>query len=183
METMSHILAEHDHGRLIKSLKAQRLMFEVALEQITTPELYLQHGALGVWSVKDIVAHVTAWDERGTRWLEAYRRGEPFAMPEEGCTWADLDALNAATYAEHRYDRLEDVLRAFHEAFPPLLAAAEALTPAQINQPLTYHDGQKLQTVHGGKLIVWRYQHYREHAAHIKAWLARFKTETFVRYG
>lgn len=180
---MSHILAEHDHARLIKSLKAQRTMFEVALEQIAAPELYLRHGVLGVWSVKDIVAHVTAWDKRGTRWIEAFGRGEPFVMPEEGYTWAEVDALNARTYAEHRHDRLEDVLRAFHEAFPPLLAAAEALTQAQINQPLTYHDGRRLQTIHGGKLIVWRYQHYREHAAHIKAWLSNLREGTFVKYG
>lgn len=180
---MSHILAEHDPARLIKSLKAQRTIFEVALEQIREPELYLRHGVLGVWSVKDIVAHVTAWDRRGTRWLEAYRRGEPLVMPEVGYTWADIDALNAHIYAQHRHDRLEDVLRAFEESFPPLLAAAEALTQAQINQPLTYHDGRALQTVHGGKLIVWRYQHYREHAAHIKAWLASLREGSIVKYG
>ncbi|MFQ3536405.1 MAG: ClbS/DfsB family four-helix bundle protein [Aggregatilineales bacterium] len=180
---MSHILAEHDHARLIKSLKAQRTMFEVALEQIETPELYTRHGVLGVWSVKDIVAHVTVWDQRGTRWLEAYRCNEPFVMPEAGYTWADLDALNARTYAEHRHDRLEDVLRAFEEAFPPLLAAAESLTQAQINRPLTYHDGRQWQTVHGGKLIVWRYQHYREHAAHIKAWLSSLREGSVVKYG
>lgn len=179
---MSHILAEHDHGRLIKSLKAQRFMFEVALEQVR-PEHFQQHGVLGVWSVKDIVAHMGAWDRRGTRWLEAHGRGEQPTLPEAGYSWADVDALNAATYTLHRHDRPEDVLRAFQESFPPLLAAAEALTQAQINQTITYYDGQALQSIHGGKLIVWCYQHYREHAAHIKAWLATIREGMFVKHG
>ncbi|MBO9309666.1 MAG: hypothetical protein J7551_07785 [Chloroflexi bacterium] len=94
---MSHLLAERDRSRLIKSLirslQAQRLTLDVASERIAMPELYSQHSALGVWSAKDIAAYAMAWDRRRARQPEAYRRRELFAMSEKGYTWADADLI------------------------------------------------------------------------------------------
>lgn len=166
---------EADKGRLVKALHAQRVLLEVILEQLT-PEQMLSPGvdaSLSAMTVKDVIAHLTAWDKRGTAWIRAAARGEMPEMPEPGKTWADLDALNAQTYAESRERPLDDVLKAFAAAYPPLLEAAQAFPESEIARPITFFNGTHMQTIPAGRLIAWRYRHYREHGEQIRQWIKR----------
>jgi hypothetical protein len=147
-------------------------MFEVALEGLTADEMLLP-GLLAGWSVKDVLAHVSAWDRRGTRWIVDAARGVNPDIPEPGATWADLDAINAREYAENRDRSLEDVLREFSASWPPLLEAVEALREDQLNWPVAFNTGEKLESAPLSTLVRWRYRHYRSHRAHIEAWTAR----------
>jgi len=169
---MAHILPtrEYDKARLIKSLQAQRFMFEVSYESLTAAEME-RPGVMGAYTVKALIAHVTAWDVRGTAWIAAAGRGEVLQIPLPGHTWADLDAINAADHAAHEGQPLGAVLAAFAAAFPPLLAAVESLSQAQILTPITYFNGVAEETMRVGQLVAWRYHHYREHAAHIRDWI------------
>ena len=47
------------------------------------------------WSVKDVLAHISAWERTATRWLDEIDRGVMTQRPEVG----DVDATNARFYA------------------------------------------------------------------------------------
>lgn len=162
-------MTERDKGRLIKSLHAQRFMLEVALEPIA-PDEWLITGVMEDWTLKDMIAHITAWDLRGTQWILAAGRDEMPHMPLPDRSWADLDAINAETYLVWRDRPLVEVQQSFMESFPPLDAACQALSEAQVARHITFHNGHEIEAMPVGRLIAWRYRHYRTHTAQIKAW-------------
>lgn len=161
-----------DRWRLIKSLQAQRTMFEVTLEALRPDEMLLP-GIMPGWTVKDVLAHVAGWDRRGTRWIADAARGVQPEMPEPGATWADLDAINARDVAAHREQPLDDVLRELAESWPPLLQAVEALREEQLDWPVRIVTGDRTESAPLSTLVRWRYRHYRTHRAHIEAWAAQ----------
>jgi len=54
-------------------------------------ETMSQAGAESTWSVKDIMAHISAWEKLMIRWLEESLRGETPQRPAPGESWDDLD--------------------------------------------------------------------------------------------
>ena len=66
-------------------------------------------GACDSWSVKDILAHLDAWDRLWLRWEQAGLRGEPTSMPAEGFTWAQTPSLNERIHADTAGERWDDV--------------------------------------------------------------------------
>ena len=87
----------------------------------------------GDWSAKDLVAHLTTWEELAIRSLEEFRRGEtpwvetedgPFSAPPTG----KVDAFNAETVAEKRTRPAADVRHDAERVHADLLAAILELT-------------------------------------------------------
>ena len=82
-------------------------------------------GVNGDWSVKDILAHLTAWHHLFFTWYEAGSRGEKPAMPAPGCTWKTTPELNEKIYQEHRhqaYDTVAAELNASHGKMMALIS-------------------------------------------------------------
>jgi uncharacterized protein (TIGR03083 family) len=75
----------------------------------------------GEWTVKDIVAHLAAWQVEALRAVEQAERGEePGPMINE-----TVDEWNARRVAERRRLPLVDVIQEFTESHDELLAALE----------------------------------------------------------
>ena len=82
-------------------------------------------GACDSWSVKDILAHLDAWDRMWLRWEQAGARGEPIPMPAEGFAWAQTSALNERIHADtagQRWDELRDRLQDSHSRIMTVLS-------------------------------------------------------------
>ena len=84
-------------------------------------------GAMGDWSVKDILSHLTAWEKLLLEWYEASRRGGRPQVPGPGLTWAELDLLNRQLYEQDRERPLDEVLQAFRDSYRRTLSAIEAM--------------------------------------------------------
>ena len=73
-----------------------------ALDNLLAPlndEAMLRPARDDGWTAKDILAHLTAWEQRLLRWIERWRAtGEP-GRPEVGVTWHNFDSLNERDYA------------------------------------------------------------------------------------
>ncbi|MCC7207856.1 MAG: ClbS/DfsB family four-helix bundle protein [Anaerolineae bacterium] len=161
-----------DRWRLIKSLQAQRTMFDIALETLTPDEMLLP-GVMPGWTVKDLLAHVARWDRRGTRWIVDAARGVNPDIPEPDATWADMDAINARELAAHRDQPLDDALRELAESWQWLLAAVGALRDDQLGWMITYPLGDGIiESTPLATLVRWRYRHYRTHRIQIESWIA-----------
>lgn len=74
-------------------------------------------GVCEAWSVKDLLAHLHAWQELTLSWERAGAAGEMPPIPAEGYSFAETPALNATIHERTRNDAWDDVvarLRATH---------------------------------------------------------------------
>jgi hypothetical protein len=147
-----------DKAQLIAALEAERAGLEALLDgldeaQMTTP------GAQADGSLKDLLAHIAVWDERGLGWIRVAAQGRMPEMPAAGYTWDDMDALNRQTFLENKDRPLAEVLARFGDAYRQLLEQARLLSEREADLPLV------------AELIAWRCGHYRTHGQQIRAWL------------
>jgi uncharacterized damage-inducible protein DinB len=127
-------------------------------------------GATGTWSVKDVIAHIT-WFERemvGVIQARALVGSELWNLPP--------DARNAAIFVQNRDRSLADVLAEAERVYAELLAAIETLTDEELADPARFAgmptDWQPWRVIAGNS-----FEHYRDHALALQAWLATHREE------
>src|SRR4051794_13277957 len=72
----------------------------------------IEPGVVDDWSVKDILAHVTTWEEEALKYLPLTLRGRP---PRYSAQYGGIDAFNALRTNQKRSLPLAEVLRQLHE--------------------------------------------------------------------
>ncbi len=109
------------------------------------------------WSIKDILAHIAAWEWRCAGMLElAHETNMPFrANP-------DVDALNHEFFQDRQDLPWEEVENDFREAHAALLAAIHALPPERLNDEII----QKT-------IAEETWEHYEEHLVDLQQWHQR----------
>lgn len=75
---------------LIASVEESWRRLDAAVEGLDEAAL-TESGVVGQWSIKDVLGHVTAWDQLAVEYLERWRRGAP--APERD--WDSADDFNA----------------------------------------------------------------------------------------
>lgn len=149
----SDLLARQKAGRA----EWESLIASVPGDRIAEPSVS------GKLSVKDVVAHLAAWERHATERLHARARGD--APADLGTDWMTYEhAFNERTYQQW-HDRVWDDVRAEATAsYADFLAAAEA-TP----EPIFFAAARPAwQTV-----AFNGYLHYLDFADDIRAWLDR----------
>jgi uncharacterized protein (TIGR03083 family) len=109
-----------------------------ALEQFlttVTPEQMTQPGALGDWSVKDVLAHLYEWEQMVLDWHAAGQRGETPHVPAAGYKWSQLPALNQSIYEKHRDRPLDEMLNLFRASYRQVMAIIESLSEEDLFTP------------------------------------------------
>ncbi len=146
-----------DQAELRQRLEARRaellgLIGELPREVLTTPR------ALGDWSVKDLVAHLIAHEQRVLEELNAARNGK-----RDVSQFGSNDDFNArAVYARQRQS-FDQVRAEWDASFNQVLAAVDALNEADFDpfSPLC----KLLEDTIDGALANNTYAHYAEHRA------------------
>jgi hypothetical protein len=158
---------------LLERLRAGHAEWEALLAEVPTDRM-TKPGVEGAWSIKDILAHVTVYEQWTADQLEAIRRGETEMVvrpdtPPDANTF-DTDQRNAAYYAAYRDQPLAKIVTWSREEYPRLLAAVEALPEDTLITPgrVPLMGGAELWVLVAGNT----YDHYAVHAAAIRAWLA-----------
>ena len=116
-------------------------------------------GAVGEWSVKDVLSHVASWDEVLLPDLGCLARGETPALASVDLETANFDAANAAIMSQRRNLPLAQVLRELDTDRADVTAAVGRLPDSALAE------GQ-----FGRLLIQITAAHDREHAAGIFEW-------------
>src|SRR5438270_12250720 len=80
--------------------------------QLTEP------GAMGTWSVKDILAHVSTWEEEALKYLPLILTG---GRPPRYSRYGGIDAFNAEMTEQKRGLAPCDLMRQLHETHRRLL--------------------------------------------------------------
>lgn len=137
------------------------LLAPLSAAQMTTPTVN------GTWSIKDNLAHLTAWHDYLTGVLRGVATGE---QPPEFVPGATTeDAQNEAVYQANRDRTLEDVRGGFDTSYQAVLAALAALDESALNRPAPWSASQNPVW---GSVAGNTYDHYDEHGAIIRRWLA-----------
>jgi hypothetical protein len=154
-------------AELLECTRSEHRRLEAALAGISEPDM-LRPGVVGEWSIKDILAHISDWEQRFLSWYQAGRRGEVPERPEPGLTWDDLDLLNQRIYDRHRHRSLPDVQAGFDASYRELITAVEAMGEDEL-----FTVSHFAWTRDNPLLLYLRAnadEHYAEHADQIEAW-------------
>jgi hypothetical protein len=114
-------------------------------------------GVAGQWSVRDVLAHVTTWEEEVLKAIPLILEDKP--LPR----YSDIDAFNAREQhrkRNHSQDQVKQELVATHERLVAFLRGSSEGVYAMENRLL-----QRLR-----QDTYSYYRHYREHASQITAW-------------
>jgi hypothetical protein len=131
--------------------------------QMTAP------ATLGLWSVKDMLAHISYWEKFLLDRLGSAISGEAGQYPPIHSD-AEVDRLNARVFAENQERPLSAVLLEFRTLYTAVLTAVEALDEAAIARPLPLDFPLD-------NLIAWQIirantsDHYQEHRLALEDWL------------
>ena len=152
---------------LIKLIHEEREALEIVLARLTHGQMLLP-GVAGEWSVKDVMAHISAWERRMLDWIGSHLRGQEPNIP---LPW-DVERMNAEAHAQVKDKPLEEVLEEFHQSYQEALALAESLSEEQLQT--RYAHTWPMGPLWLGVAANMHF-HYKEHREDIQAWLNQQK--------
>ncbi len=153
-ELLDKIRSEHQ--------RLERLVQPMGDEEMTAP------GVVGKWSVKDVLAHISAWERLLPGWLAAARAGTTPHLPRQAYTWDDVDKLNKVIYETSRGRKLDKVKAEFKASFQMVLREVDRMSEEDLSDPqrFAWMDGKPLASL----IAADTYEHYAEFADHIQEW-------------
>jgi len=125
-------------------------------EQMMTP------GVTGDWSVKDILGHVSIWEEESLKYLPLILRGEK--TPRYSKLYGGIDAFNAQMTLQIQKLTLDEVLTRFDQAHQRLTAFLQGVPDEAFKSDARFLRRLKYDTYH----------HYPEHQQAILHWRSQW---------
>ncbi len=178
-----------DKATLLAALAAGRAEWEALLDRLDA-NLFQELGVEGVWSICDILAHITPYEEYAAAYVEdmaqhgrpsaeriaaldahhnahlaEYRREHPDTA--EQLEQLPTDQLNDLFVAEARGIAPAEALARGRQAYDQLYAAVQQIGEAELALPQAEFNGRSLLTI----LPFQSYRHYQKHATAIESWL------------
>jgi hypothetical protein len=117
-------------------------------------------GVAGDWSVRDILAHVTTWEEESLKYLPLIIEG---GRPPKYARYGGIDAFNAMMTEQKRGLSLADVQQQMRDVHDKLIDFLQGVPEEQFLRETRFRRRLRLDT----------YRHYGEHARMIGQWRAK----------
>ena len=134
--------------------------FEASYAGLTEQQLLID-GVTGAWSVRDIIAHVTWWEEEALEHLPLILAGG--RPPRYSVKYGGINAFNALMTEQRRGLSLVEVLRQHDEVHARLVAYVRAAPDELIRTETRFRRRLKLDAI----------GHYAIHARAVRAWRER----------
>jgi len=162
-----------DKSEFLTILKGERAKFDRLLAEVGTNRLVVA-GVSGFYSIKDIVAHLEAYDRALVVWLKEAKAGRTYV--DNTLDQPDLNARNRVVYEANKKRSATDVVTTFGQTLDELEACVELLTDDELtNAELTaWFVVPRWQR----KQVLWKciandsYEHQQQHLSDIENWLA-----------
>lgn len=138
-----------------------------------TPEQMTTEGVNGEWAVKDVLVHLTAWEQRTLERLQA--AGTNSEPASDGVsTDEETDRLNERFFRENWERALADVLADYHATYQRMVTAVQDASDEDLFQVGRFSwlgsDTALWQLVAGNT-----YEHIQEHIDALRNWLETTK--------
>jgi hypothetical protein len=132
-------------------------------------------GVQNIRSIKDILAHLTYWNDHGIEWIKSVYKGKTPVMPVNGINLSDirdeLAEINAEVHQRNRERPVEEVLNEYMKTFELVIEHVEKLEKRHLDMVLDYPWAR--EPVTGQTVVMWRYWHQQGHTKHIKTWVKK----------
>lgn len=137
-----------------------------------TPEQLTTAGVSGTWSIKDILAHLTSWQQRTLDRLDAAARNEEPRTPNVAND-EEMNQLNERFYQENSGRDLAEVLANYHAAYQQMVTVVEQAEDEDLFQTgrFSWLGASPLWELVAGNT----YEHIQEHSGAIQNWLETTK--------
>lgn len=146
--------------KLLTRLDTAWTAFKESYAGLTDTQL-LEHGVTGDWSMRDIIAHVTTWEEEALKHLPLIIAGG--RPPRYSTSYGGIDAFNARMTEQKRGLSLAEVRRQQEEIHLQLVAFIRGAPADQFIR----------ETRARRRLRLDAYGHYPLHTEAIREWRER----------
>jgi hypothetical protein len=147
--------------------RCEKLLASLGEEEITSPL------APSTWTIKDVIAHLWAWQHRSIARVQPAQIDREPEFPNWPTEFDPdggdgPDQVNAWIYESHRYEPWSSVHCKWHEGFQQFLEAANAISEEDLLETsYPWMQGYPLYTV----LVSSCAHHHVEHFEPLRAWL------------
>jgi hypothetical protein len=145
---------------LLKRLDMAWRDFQEAHAGLSEAQLIMP-GVMGEWSVRDILAHVTTWEEEALNQLPLILNGQ--RPPAYSATYGGINAFNAVKTEEKKHLSLTEVQQEMYDTHRRLVAYIETVPEEVFREETRFRHRLRLDT----------YSHYPIHAKAIRGWRER----------
>lgn len=169
-------MAKTNKDVFLARLLRERDKFELIVNRIGFTRQIAMPGVLGKWSIKDMLAHLLAYEQYIADRMEEIIQGEiyspcktqtaldafleEFGYPDFGSPLLDDEVPGAWVIEKYRNVSLEDVVAQEIHAFASIVAALEKMGDETITRHNIYE-----------RVANNTYKHYRTHIRDIRHWM------------
>jgi hypothetical protein len=151
-----------DHRRVLIRLEKAWQEFRDSYAGLSCAQM-LQPHVTGEWSVRDIVVHVTTWEQEALRHLPLILKGG--RPPRYSVAYGGIDAFNRLMTERKKELSFDEVFRQQQDVHQQLIAMIESAPAEELRSESRFRRRLRLDT----------YGHYPIHAAAIRRWCKRWK--------
>lgn len=154
---------------LINVIKNERSHLESLIANLSESEL-IEPGVEGDWSIKDLMAHIAAWEKLAHDRIHATLTGEPLTYPViQGDEF--IDSFNLDAYTENKDMLLKEVTADFQKSYDVFLNQIKTLNDEILFKKLPFDwAGDLTAQVVISANTHW---HYLEHSETILKWMQK----------
>jgi hypothetical protein len=146
-----------DRQQLLRKVDKAWVELKAAYAGLPDAQL-VEPGVVEDWSVKDILAHVTTWEQEALKYLPLIvEGGKP---PRYSVMYGGINAFNAQMTEQKRDLSLAEVLRQLEETHHRLIDYIQSVPEAQFTRETPFRHRLRLDT----------YSHYPIHSRAIREW-------------
>ena len=151
-------------AELLRGIRAEYALLEETLAGLSESQM-VQPGVDGDWSVKDIIGHLTTWQQRMVGWVTQALHGE---IPTTEESVEQMHQWNHESYLANRDRLLAEILAEFRDWHHQALRLTESISEAELGDPHRYGwlKGKPLWTMIVGDTR----DHYQDHRQAIARW-------------
>ena len=146
-----------DRAKLLQRLDEAWIAFRASYAGLSKPDL-LEPGVTKAWSVRDIIAHVTTWEEEALKHLPTILEGR--RPPRYSVTYGGIDAFNALMTTAKARLSLEELLLQQGEIHRQVIDVVARAPLDQLVRETRFRRRLRLDT----------YDHYPKHTEAIRRW-------------
>jgi hypothetical protein len=154
-------------AEMLQRIRTARAELDAIVAHLTPARLAVP-GPDGGWSIKDHLAHVTAWEQITLGRLRGVPEHTLYGVDEGSVASLDIDRLNDILYRRDRQQPPEQVLAASGDSYAAIVSYVSAMPDAELQAPTAAEDDRP----RGAKIAGDTYEHYAERAEWITSLLA-----------
>ena len=147
--------------QVLERLDAAWADFEASYSGLSESQLTIP-GVIKPWSVRDVIAHVSWWDEEALKHLPDIREGR--RPPRYSVTYGGIDAFNALMTEKWRKLSVAEVLREHGDVHRRLREYVQTVPDELFASETRFRRRLRLDT----------YSHYPKHTKAILSWRRAF---------